>query len=86
MQVGNGFLTLNEQRTQMSLWALFKSPLMVSANLERIPQQSLDLLTNAEVLGVNQDPLGIPGDLVYQDGPYQALPLVLGPSQVTLKH
>ena len=71
MQVGNGLLTLNEQRSQMSLWALFKSPLMVSANLERIPYQSLALLTNPEVLAVNQDPLGSPGDLIFQDGPYQ---------------
>ena len=71
VQVGNGILTLNEQRTQMSLWALFKSPLMVSADLQRIPPQSLDLLTNHEVLAVNQDPSTRPGDLVFQDGPYQ---------------
>ena len=69
--MGNGLLTLNEQRTNVALWALFKSPLFVSADLERIPPASLALLTNPEVIAVNQDPLGVPGDLIFQEGPYQ---------------
>lgn len=49
-----------------------QSPLFVSADLERIPAASLALLTNPEVIAVSQDPLGKPGDLIYQEGPYQA--------------
>jgi len=50
--------TPDEQRTLMSLWALAPSPLVLGANLTDIDQPTLALITNDEVLSVNQDPLG----------------------------
>ena len=50
--------TPDEQRTLMSLWSLAPSPLMLGANLTDLDQATLALITNDEVLAVNQDPLG----------------------------
>ena len=58
--------THDEQRTLMSLWALAPSPLMLGANLPDLDGWTLSLLTNDEVLAVNQDPLGSPARRVVQ--------------------
>jgi hypothetical protein len=50
--------TNDEQRTLMSLWALAPSPLMLGANLTDLDEPTLALITNDEVLAVNQDALG----------------------------
>jgi len=51
-------LTRDEQLTLLSLWCLLPSPLMVGANLPDNDAWTLALLTNPEVLAVNQDALG----------------------------
>ncbi len=51
--------TRDEQLTHLSLWCLLPSPLMVGANLPDNDDWTLALLTNPEVLAVNQDPLGL---------------------------
>jgi alpha-galactosidase len=52
--------TRDEQLTHLSLWSLLPSPLMVGANLPDNDAWTLALLTNPEVIGVNQDALGLP--------------------------
>jgi hypothetical protein len=52
--------TRDEQLTFMSLWALAPSPLMLGMNLPDNDAWTTALLTNPEVLAVNQDPLGRP--------------------------
>ena len=42
--------TFDEQTTMMTLWCIFRSPLMIGAELTKLDQQTLDLLTNDEVL------------------------------------
>ena len=56
--------TKNEQMTLLSLWAVLPSPLMVGANLPDNDPWTLALLTNPEVLAVNQDSLGAAGNPV----------------------
>ena len=51
-------LTPDEQYTHMSLWALFASPLLIGCDMARLDDFTLSLLTNDEVIEVNQDPLG----------------------------
>jgi len=58
--------THNEQMTLLSLWSLLPSPLMVGANLPDNDPWTLALLTNPEVLAVNQDSLGAAGGPVTQ--------------------
>lgn len=61
-------LTPNEQYSQVSLWCLLAAPLIFSGDLTRLDEFTLSLLTNDEVIGVNQDPLGKPGRRVAKDG------------------
>jgi len=51
-------LTRNEQRTQFTLWSIFRSPLMMGGNLTLCDEWTEALLTNAEVLAVNQHSTG----------------------------
>jgi len=51
-------LTPDEQYSHMSLWCLLSSPLLLGCDLSRIDEFTLSLLTNDEVLAVNQDALG----------------------------
>jgi hypothetical protein len=52
--------TCDEQLTLMSLWALAPSPLMLGMNLSDNDAWTTAILTNPEVIAVNQDPLGKP--------------------------
>lgn len=51
-------LTQNEQYTHMSLWCLLAAPLLIGCDMTQLDAFTLSLLTNDEVLEVNQDPLG----------------------------
>ncbi|HRR34289.1 MAG TPA: NPCBM/NEW2 domain-containing protein [Kiritimatiellia bacterium] len=51
-------LTPNEQYSHISYWCLLASPLLLGCDLTRLDPFTLNLLTNDEVLEVNQDPLG----------------------------
>jgi alpha-galactosidase len=51
-------LTPDEQYAQVTLWSLLAAPLIVSCDLERLDAFTLNLLTNPEVIAVDQDPLG----------------------------
>jgi alpha-galactosidase len=51
-------LTPNEQYTHISLWCLLASPLLIGCDMTQLDEFTLGLLTNDEVLDVNQDPLG----------------------------
>jgi alpha-galactosidase len=62
-------LTPDEQYTHISLWSLLSAPLLIGCPIERMDDFTLSLLTNDEVLAVNQDPLGKSARLVSrQDG------------------
>jgi len=51
-------LTPDEQYTHISLWALLASPLLIGCDMTQIDPFTLKLLTNDEVLEINQDPMG----------------------------
>ena len=71
MQVGVGALTFQEMRAHFALWALLKSPLMLGADLSTLSVDQLKLVSNREIIAVNQDELGVPGDQVWKEGPYE---------------
>ena len=60
-------LTPNEQYTHISMWCMFASPLMIGCDLTAIDDFTLSLLTNDEVLAVDQDELGAGAARVLQD-------------------
>jgi len=51
---GRTRFTQDEQRTMMSLWAIARSPLMMGGDLIKLDDFTLSLLTNAEVIAVDQ--------------------------------
>jgi alpha-galactosidase len=60
--------THDEQTTLMSFWCLAPSPLMLGGNLPDNTEWDLSVLTNDEVLAVNQDPLVRPATRISQQG------------------
>jgi alpha-galactosidase len=61
-------LTPDEQYTHISLWCLLSAPLLLGCDLERIDDFTLSLLTNDEVLAIDQDPLGKQATCVAEQG------------------
>lgn len=51
-------LSRNEQITHMTLWAMLAAPLLIGCDLQALDEFTLDLLTNDDVLAIDQDPLG----------------------------
>ena len=61
LAVGNAGLSLTEQVSHFTLWAIMGSPLLISTDLRQISADALAILTNRDLLAVNQDPLGQQG-------------------------
>ncbi|HXT13284.1 MAG TPA: NPCBM/NEW2 domain-containing protein [Candidatus Angelobacter sp.] len=61
-------LSPNEQYTHISLWCLLDAPLLIGCDMTQLDPFTLSLLTNDEVLGVDQDPLGRQAGRVSQKG------------------
>lgn len=61
-------LTTDEQYLHVSLWSLFASPLLIGCDMEKLDEFTLNLLTNDEVIAVNQDPLGKQGTCLHTIG------------------
>ncbi len=51
-------LTADEQYTHISMWCLLSAPLLIGCDMDRLDPFTLNLLTNDEVLALDQDPLG----------------------------
>jgi len=86
LEVGNGGMTTDEYRTHMSLWAILAAPLLAGNDLSNMDAATRELLTNREVIAVDQDPLGRQGHRVWQEGPLEIWlkPLQDGSSAVGL--
>lgn len=59
LEVGNGGMSLNEYQAHFVLWAALKAPLLIGCDLEKAPDEVLNILGNEEIIGLNQDPLAI---------------------------
>jgi alpha-galactosidase len=68
LEVGNGKMNQDEYLTHMSLWCLLAAPLLAGNDLSKMTPETLAILTNPEVIAVDQDPLGIQGHRVAQEG------------------
>lgn len=72
LEIGNGGLKYEEEKTQFSLWSLMAAPLMAGNDLTSMSDPTKSILLNREVIAVDQDPLGKAGDRVWQEGPLEA--------------
>lgn len=57
----------NEQLLHISMWSLLSSPLLIGCDMTRLDKFTLDLLSNDEMIDINQDPLGKPAARVVKD-------------------
>ena len=64
LEVGNGGMTNDEYQAHFSLWALIKSPLLIGCDVTKMSPQTAAILTNAEVIALSQDDLGVQGHRV----------------------
>jgi alpha-galactosidase len=69
LEVGNGGMTEDEYRTHMTLWVILAAPLLAGNDLSKMTPETQALLTNKEVIAVDQDSLGREGDRVWAEGP-----------------
>jgi alpha-galactosidase len=68
LEVGNGKLTLAENRTHLSMWAMLAAPLLAGNDLPNMKPEIKAILTNPDVIAIDQDKLGRQGIRVYSDG------------------
>jgi alpha-galactosidase len=71
LEVGNGGMNEDEYRTHFSLWAMLAAPLIMGNDLTRMTPYTVEILTNRDVIAVDQDPLGKQGFRVAQEGPFE---------------
>ncbi len=77
---------LVEARSHFSLWAMLNAPLMIGADLRTMPQALMDIVGNADIIAVNQDPAGNQATLAYDADDLQILvkPLASGQKAVAI--
>jgi hypothetical protein len=68
MQIGRGTMSVEEEKSHFGLWCIMCSPLMIGCDLRDIPQSTLDIITNNEVIALNQDPLGLQAQVISRNG------------------
>ena len=68
LEVGNGKLSLAENRTHFTLWAILAAPLLAGNDLPHMKPEIKAILTNRDVIAINQDALGKQGARTYSDG------------------
>ena len=69
--VGNGVLTEEEDRAHFSLWCMLAAPLIAGNDLRNMSETTKQILTNAEVIDLNQDPLGQQGYRIKDWGEFE---------------
>ena len=66
-RVGGEGLTPTEEEAHFGLWCIMSSPLLIGCDLSSLPESSLQLLTNKELIALNQDPLGLQAYVVQHE-------------------
>lgn len=82
---GDG-LTAEESRTQLALWSMMSAPLILSTDVTKLSKDSLDTLSNSDIIAIDQDPLGKQATMVSQNGTVDVLtkPLADGDRAVAM--
>ncbi|HZR82184.1 MAG TPA: glycoside hydrolase family 27 protein [Candidatus Binatia bacterium] len=68
LQVGNEGMTVPESRAHFSLWAILAAPLMAGNDLRDMPPETRAILTNRDVIAIDQDALGVQGRKMRDSG------------------
>ncbi|MFI5669354.1 NPCBM/NEW2 domain-containing protein [Streptomyces sp. NPDC051704] len=68
LEVGNGGMTTAEYRTHFTLWSMMSAPLLIGSDLRRATAETFDILSNPDVIALDQDALGKQGTVVSASG------------------
>jgi len=68
LEVGNGGMTTTEYESHFSLWAMLAAPLIAGNDLSKMDADTVRILTNKDVIAVDQDPLGKQGTRKQKEG------------------
>jgi alpha-galactosidase len=68
LEVGNGRLSVEENRSHFTWWAMLAAPLLAGNDLPNMKPAIHDILTNRDVIAIDQDPLGKQGHKAYANG------------------
>ena len=68
LEVGNGKLTMAENRSHFSMWAMLAAPLLAGNDLTSMKPEVTAILTNRNVIAIDQDKLGKQGSRAYAEG------------------
>jgi alpha-galactosidase len=71
LEVGNGGMTNEEYKTHFTLWCMLASPLMAGNDLQNMTPETKAILTNKEVIALDQDSLGRQAVCYRDNGDYQ---------------
>ncbi|WKL43723.1 glycoside hydrolase family 27 protein [Flavobacterium sp. ZE23DGlu08] len=66
LEVGNG-MTVTEDKSHFAMWCMVSSPLIAGNDVRKMSKETLAILTNKELIAVNQDKLGIQGFKLSED-------------------
>jgi hypothetical protein len=64
LNVGMGAMTAAEYQANFCLWAISKAPLLIGGDILHMTPATFSIVSNPEVIAVNQDPLGVQGKKV----------------------
>lgn len=70
LEIGNGELTPDEMHLQMTAWCMLAAPLLIGTDLTKLDALTLSILTNDEVIAVDQDELGRQAVIAKKDGEF----------------
>jgi alpha-galactosidase len=68
LEIGNGGMNDDEYRTHMSLWSILAAPLLAGNDLRDVPPNIFAILTNRDVIAIDQDKAAKQGSRVWQSG------------------
>ena len=68
LEIGNGHMTDTEYKTHLSLWSMLEAPLIAGNDVRQMSASIHDILTNREVIAIDQDPAGRQAKRVWQSG------------------
>lgn len=71
LEVGNGGMTTEEYKTHFSLWCMLAAPLMAGNDIREMDKETQEILTNKEMIAVNQDKLGKQAFCFRDNGDYE---------------
>ena len=82
LEVGNGGMSTTEYQSHFTLWAAFKSPLILGNDLSNMSPEISSIIKNKEIIAINQDPLGLSVSLdeqILDDNGKKLIEIYIGP-------